>query len=266
MTVSSGSVDHHRPAGDALERSTPVLVQAIRSAPGAARPPGMRWTNAEIAAHMYASVVEAEKQARGLPSLYDGTGPTRELDEQMAASVPARDVAVLADLVAEATAAFLVAARSRPGDDPVASPRGTVSSLVGLLATDHHLHGGQLAESAGSTWQGDLADLHAPLSAVLPYAFDAEAARGFTGSYTLRLHGVRPIRSAVVDGVLHCDVAGRTDCTITSDPHTFLRVGIGAVSQLRAALTGKVRVGGRKPWLALATNRLFPPIPHGGVR
>ena len=52
-------------------------------------------------------------------------------------------------------------------------------------------------------------------------------------------------------------------------PHTLLSalllVGIGTVSQLRATLTGKLRVGGRKPWLASSFPRLFPPVPHGGV-
>lgn len=226
----------------------------------------MRWTNAEIAAHMFASVTESEKAARGVPSLYDGSGPTVALDEKMVAQVTERDLDVLAGMIDQTTAQFLSTVRSRPGGDPVAMPRATVSTLVGLVAGDHHLHGGQFAETAGFQWAGRVADMHATLSTVLPYAFDPMAARGFHGSYMLRLKGVDPIRYAVEDGVLHLDVHGPTDCTLTSDPQTILRLGIGVVSQLHATLTGKLRAGGRKPWLALATNRLFPPIPHGGVR
>jgi hypothetical protein len=266
MSISVPAVDHHQPACDALERSTPVLVEAIRHAPGDVRPAGMRWTNAEIAAHMYASVVEADKVVRGVPSAYDGMGPSAALDEQMVAQVRERDPEVLATLTGRATADFLSSARARSGDAPVAVPRATVATLVGLLATDHHLHGGQFAETAGSPWAGRVADLHAPLSTVLPYAFDPEAAQTFRGSYTLRLKGVEPVRFAVVDGVLHLDAPGPTDCTMTSDVQTFLRLGIGVVSQMRATLTGRVRAGGRKPWLARHTNRLFPPIAHGGVR
>lgn len=266
MPGSQPVVDHHEPACDALERSTPVLVEAVRRAPGTSRPAKMRWTNAEIAAHMFASVTESEKAARGVPSLYDGSGPTVALDEQMVAQVSERDLDVLAGMIDLATAQFLSTVRARPGDDPVAVPRATVSTLVGLVAGDHHLHGGQFAETAGLQWAGRVADMHATLSTVLPYAFDPVAARGFQGSYMLRLKGVDPIRYAVEDGVLHLDVPGPTDCTMTSDPQTILRLGIGVVSQLRATLTGRLRAGGRKPWLALATNRLFPPIPHGGVR
>jgi putative sterol carrier protein len=225
----------------------------------------MRWTNAEIAAHMYASVTEAAKAIRGEPSLIDGVEPSAELDERMVAQVPERDPAALAELTAEQTAGFLTAARARSADDPVGFRRATVATLVGLFALDHHLHGGQFTETAGTPWAGRVADMHSPLSAVLPYAFDAAAARGFNGTFALRLRGVEPVRYAVVDGRLQMDPEGRMACTITADPQTFLRFGIGIVSQLQAALTGKMRAGGPKPWLALSVNRLFPPIPHGGV-
>jgi putative sterol carrier protein len=264
MTFSPPVVDHHESACDAVQRSTPLLVSALRRAPADVRPTGMRWTNAEIGAHTLASAIEGDKVVRGQPSMYDA-GPSKELDERMVQQVPERDMGVLADRVEEQTAAFLATCRSLPGDRPLVPERATVSTFVGLLASDHHLHGGQFAEAAGAEWTGDVADLHSPLSLVLMYAFAPEAAGRFRGTYTLRLRGVASLTYAVEDGRLRLGVTGRTDCTISSDPQTFLRLGIGAVSQVRAALTAKVRVSGRKPWLAVTTNRLFPPIPHGGV-
>lgn len=265
MSVALRVVDHHQPSCDALERSTPLLVEAVRRAPGQVRPPGMRWTNAEIAAHMLASVTEAEKSARGLPSDYDASGPTAALDERMVAQVSERDPQVLADLIDQRTTSFLGTVRERAGDEGVATPRASVGTFVGLLALDHHLHGGQFAETSGSTWAGRVADLHDPLYLVLHYAFAPEAARDFRGSFTLRLRGVAPVRYAVDDGRLQLGGLERTDCTMSSDPQAFLRFGIGLVSQLRMVLTGRLRVSGRRPWVAAATPRLFPPIPHGGV-
>ena len=113
--------------------------------------------------------------------------------------------------------------------------------------------------------EGEVKDLHHPVSAVLPYSFDPAAAAGFHGSFSLHLRGTAPVNYAVHDGHLEMDVEGRTDCRITADPQTFLRASIGVVSPARAALTGKVRPGGRKPWKALTADRLFPQIPHGGV-
>ena len=178
MSDSPIARDQHQAACDALERSTPLLVEAIRRAPADVRPARMRWTNAEIAAHLYASVVESHKLVRGVPSLYDGTGPTAALDEKMVASVEEREVAELARLVDQATTQFLGDARALSGAEPVGIPFATVSTTVGLLAADHHLHGGQLTETAGTRWAGSSADLHAPLRAILPYAFDPDGAVG----------------------------------------------------------------------------------------
>lgn len=265
MTLTPAGLDHHQLACDALERSAPLLVQAIRGAPGGLRPRRMRWTNAEIAAHMYASVTQARKAVRGEPSKYDGVELSAELDEQMIAEVAERNTTVLAELIEEGTASFVAAARAHAGHDAISLPRATVSTMVGLLALDHHLHGGQLSEASGSVWRGGVAEMHSPLRAVVPYAFDPMAARGFHGSFRLRLQGVQPVTFTVDDGRLDLDSDGRVDCIMTADPQTFLLVGIGVVSQLRAALTGKLRAGGRKPWLAASFSRLFPPVPHGGV-
>lgn len=263
--MTPAGVDHHQRACEALERSTPLLVEAIRSAPGRVRPTKMRWTNADIAAHMYASVIEAGKVVRGEPSLYDGVELSAELDERMIAEVPERDTTVLADLIAEGTASFVATARAHAGHEAIGLPRASVSTIVGLLALDHHLHGGQFRQTARSVWHGRVADTHSPLRAVVPYAFDPLAAQNFHGSFSLRLRGVEPLTYSVANGQLELDSDERVECTMTADPQTFLLVGIGVVSQPRAALTGKLRVGGRKPWLGLAFPRLFPPIPHGGV-
>ena len=150
MTVTPAGLDHHQRACEALERSAPLLVAAIRDAPGRVRPGRMRWTNAEIAAHMYASVTQAGKAVSGEPSLFDGVELSAELDERMIAEIPERDTTVLADLIEEGTASFVATARAHAGHEAISLPRAKVSTIVGLLALDHHLHGGQFSNTAGS--------------------------------------------------------------------------------------------------------------------
>jgi hypothetical protein len=58
----------------------PLLVAAIRDAPGRVRPTKTRWTNAEIAAPKYASVTEGGTAVRGEPSVVDGVELSAELD------------------------------------------------------------------------------------------------------------------------------------------------------------------------------------------
>lgn len=225
----------------------------------------MRWTNAELAAHEVGVLTEVDKAARGEASAYDGTGPNAEVDERIVASIPERDPGILANLLAERGEALLQTVRAQPPETPVAVPRWTVAVATAIAVADHHLHGGQIAETSGSSWAGDPADLAPVVRALLPATFNSDAAGGFHASYSLRLRGAEPVRYEIADGKLLLDIEGPVNCSITADPQTFLRLGIGVVSQLRAVVTGNLRASGRKPWLALPVMRLFPPFPHGGV-
>ncbi len=264
MTSTPAALDQHVDVCAGLARTTPLLCDVFERSEAGIRPTRMRWTNAEIAAHMVASVTEAEKAARGQPSAYDGE-QSAELDERMVAAVPERDPAVLAGILGERTSCFAETVSALDPADSLTAPRATVGALTALLALDHHLHGGQVAETSGDRWTSDVTGLHAALSTVVPYAFDSEAARGFRGSFALRLRGIEPVTYSVDDGRLTMGVPGRADSVLTTDVPTFLRMGIGAVSQARAILTGRMRAGGRRPWLAARARSLFPPIPHGGV-
>ena len=259
MSMSPSATDHHQPACDALERSTPVLVEAIRRAPAEVRPRRMRWTNAEIAAHMYATVVESHKLARGVPSAYDGAGPSAELDERLVAGVEERDVSLLAEMVDKATTAFLGDLRALSGGDPVAMPRAQVSTLVALLAAGHHLHGGQFAETAGAAWGGDPADLHAPVSMLLPYSFDPDAARGFTASYTLRVP--RDVKLVLWSGSGDVTVSGTTaDVDLTSEHGSIDAARLGSEYARASTEHGHVRLR-----FAAAPMQVQASATHGDV-
>jgi putative sterol carrier protein len=52
-------------------------------------------------------------------------------------------------------------------------------------------------------------------------------------------------------------VEGEADCTLRADPEAMLLVGYGRMGKWRAAATGKLLVGGRRPWRALAFDRSF---------
>lgn len=49
----------------------------------------------------------------------------------------------------------------------------------------------------------------------------------------------------------------KADCVITADPVAFLLVGFGRVPQFSQLLRGKLRAGGRKPWLATTFGTLL---------
>ena len=57
---------------------------------------------------------------------------------------------------------------------------------------------------------------------------------------------------AVDHGTAVVTAAGeKSDCVITADPVAFLLLGYGRISQWSPILRGKLRAGGRKPWMAM---------------
>ena len=77
-------------------------------------------------------------------------------------------------------------------------------------------------------------------------------------SFELRLRGAPRYRLAIADGKGVVTVAGKkADCVITADPVTFLLLGLNRVPQLPQLLRGKLRAGGRKPWLAARFGTLL---------
>ncbi|MGY0236634.1 maleylpyruvate isomerase N-terminal domain-containing protein [Longispora urticae] len=79
-------------------------------------------------------------------------------------------------------------------------------------------------------------------------------------SVTFRAGVSEPVTMALVDGrVVLEELDPRPDVRVSYDPVVFNLMLFGRVSKARAALTGRVRVAGRRPWLLpefMATMRL----------
>ena len=65
-------------------------------------------------------------------------------------------------------------------------------------------------------------------------------------------------RMAITNGTGVVTAAGqKADCVVTADPVAFLLVGFGRVPELPQLLRGRLRPGGRKPWLAAKFGSLL---------
>ena len=63
---------------------------------------------------------------------------------------------------------------------------------------------------------------------------------------------------AIADGTATVAAAGeRADCVITADPVVFLLLGYGRITQWPQIIRGRLRAGGRKPWLAMRFSSLL---------
>jgi uncharacterized protein (TIGR03083 family) len=237
----------------------------------AAPVPGLDWTVAELAAHLVADL-------REYTDVIAGHGPEPAMAPEWATTAadlttadnrrqlaghPERDPNRLAAELAEAMPAFLAAAAAAPAGEPVSTPFAMAvrpATITAIVLGEQLVHGLDLARAAGRPWPitaGDARLVLPGLMDVLPDYIDRQRARGLRVTYELRFGGDLRYQLTIADGTGTVGApSGRPDCVITADPVAFLLVGYGRIGQLGPTLRGKIRAGGRKPWLGLRFGRL----------
>ncbi|MDT5124871.1 MAG: hypothetical protein QOI28_944 [Mycobacterium sp.] len=225
------------------------------------------WTAAETAAHVVGDLVDytraLTRHANGYmthanppvesPSKLSAKVNARHLEE-----IPERDLHRLADMLEDAARAYVAVASSADLSADIATPNGLViapSTMTCLLLGEQVVHGLDVARSAGVPWPISADDAHLVIPGVLsiaPAYLRPSRAVGLRVSYELRMRGGRRFRIAVTDGAATVTAADeRADCVITADPVAFLLLGYGRATQWPQIVRGRLRAGGRKPWLAM---------------
>jgi uncharacterized protein (TIGR03083 family) len=231
------------------------------------------WTAAEIAAHMVGGVRDfTQALTRYANGYMTHANPPMESPWKLGAKVNARhleeiserDPNRLADMLEEAALAYVEAASSADLSAVIATPNGLViapSTMTSLLLGEQVVHGLDVARSAGAPWSITDGDAHLVIPGLLniaPEYLRPSRAVGLRVSYELRMRGGRRFRLAVADGAATVTAAGeRADCVVTADPVTFLLLGYGRITQWPQVLRGRLRAGGRKPWLAMRFGSLL---------
>ena len=221
------------------------------------------WTVAETANHLsrcYTSFIDA----------FEGTFAVAPEDvdsdnaEALAAD-PERDLDVLADRIEAGMHEYLEAARSVDENELVDFFTGVLVPASGVTATllgEVLVHGYDIAKAEGLPWV--IEPEHAALTCqalvpVLSYFVDEEAAAGLNAGFEIRLRGGSTTYWYFEDGRLTVESSPVTpvDCHISAEPATILLMSYNRIGPTLPALTGKVRVWGRRPWLAMRLGGVF---------
>jgi hypothetical protein len=281
--VTAGPVDdvrradaHARAAlADAVTRS----AQLWRSITDPAAPvPGLAWTAAQTAAHVVGDMREytdaLTKHLNGdRPGLKipDGS-PARArtaVNDRHLIDVSERDPRRLAAMLEQTAASYLAAAADIEAIDT--SERAAILTADGLvlepavmtclLLGEQLVHGLDIARAARRPWTIDRDDALLVIPAVLslaPKYLQPGRTKKLNISFELRMRGGCRYRMAITNGTGVVTAAGeKADCVITADPVTFLLLGLGRVPQFAQLLRGRLRAGGRKPWLAAKFGTLL---------
>jgi uncharacterized protein (TIGR03083 family) len=276
--MTSAAVDTAGPA-ESARRSHDQCLDAFRDAVGRtsrlwrsidnpnAPTPRLDWTAAETAAHVVGDLRDyTQALTRHVNGYMTHANPPMESPSKLSAKVnarhleeiPERDLHQLADMLEDAALAYVAVASSADLSADIATPNGLViapSTMTCLLLGEQVVHGLDIARSAGVPWPISDDDAHLVIPGVLsiaPEYLRPSRAVGLRVSYELRMRGGRRFRIAVADGAATVTAADeRADCVITADPVAFLLLGYGRITQWPQIARGRLRAGGRKPWLAM---------------
>ena len=235
--------------------------------------PGLTWTAAETAAHMVGDLRDytqaLTRHANGYmthanrpqesPSRLSAVVNARHLDE-----VPERNLHRLADMLEEAAVAYLAAAAPPTPTADIPTPNGLVigpSTMTCLLLGEQLIHGLDIARAADARGPSAPRDALLVIPGVLTVA--PQYLRPSAASYAGELRTANARRQRLPHGgrptgrPLSPPRARESDCIITADPVAFLLLGYGRIPQWSPIIRGKLRPGGRRPWLAMKFGTLL---------
>ncbi|MEU3605430.1 maleylpyruvate isomerase family mycothiol-dependent enzyme [Streptomyces sp. NPDC035033] len=275
-------VAEHGRARAALEAAVGRLVElvgGIGDLEVPSRLPG--WSVGDVGAHLAAVYLAYGAAVTGDGSVdWDALPRGREgtFGERIAA-VNALSVGLVAGderkrlgtLLAEHGAAFLRDSAGLAPETPVPAPwygpgrTVPLAAATGLMLGETLVHGLDIARGARRRWSIAPAEaslvIGQALVTMMPLALDAERAKGVRIAFDLAVKGGPRLAVVVADGAATVtrDPAPRPyDCRITAEPTAFLLVSFGREPVWKAVALGRMRAGGRRPWLAPRLSELVP--------
>lgn len=186
-------------------------------------------------------------------------------NEEVLADDPVRDLDVLADRIDADAPKYLEAAEAAEPERIVEIFTGVHVPATAVSATllgEALVHGYDIARAEGLPWRIDPEHALLVMEYLTPVSVhfvDPDAAAGLRAAYQIQLRGGPTQYWYVDDGELtiqHC-LGTPVDCHISADPVTMLLMAYNRVGPIMPSLTGKVRVWGRRPWMALRLGGLF---------
>jgi len=139
----------------------------------------------------------------------------------------------------------------------------TVATLAALSVSESVVHGYDLAGAFRTRpWLDERSAAAAAaivMSEMLPLLVDPAGARGFTGSFEVRIRRAPRFVLRVDAGEARAEPAGGrgVDCVLSLSGCDALLVGFRRRRLWRAIASGGALALGRRPWLGLRFNQLF---------
>jgi Mycothiol maleylpyruvate isomerase N-terminal domain len=243
----------------AVDEATKRFAALLRSSPD----PAMRirhsdWTVADVAAHVlsFAEAYEGYLQDDSDPVVrvhdlnIDNARNLARLDE--------RDIGILTDRLARASAAFLAASDGLDATHPMRwhDVAATVGTVYGIYLGELLIHGDDVARTLRRSWpitRTEGAIVFEAIAQAAPWFVDARGAvRDAAFEVNARKGPTFSFRFASASLTVEAGRATRPDCRIWGDAVALVLVLYKRRSQWTQIARGRLIAGGRRPWLALS--------------
>jgi uncharacterized protein (TIGR03083 family) len=248
----------------ALQEAAAGFATTARAAPDPTRrvKATPEWTVADLVAHVAIECDRYRRAIEGEGEWSDDVTLIHETNRKALAAHTERDVDRNLTWLQESVGRYVAALERRDLDDPshgfdgglVITPRQGAGVLLGELLVHRH----DLDRQTPMT-RDDAALIIDGILHALPVMLDTEKAGDHRGTYEIRVRGYDRYTIRVENGTATTTTGAATgpDAVISSEPVTFVLTSYGRRNQIVAALTGKAVAFGRRPWRALALDRLF---------
>ncbi|GHF45693.1 hypothetical protein GCM10010359_55420 [Streptomyces morookaense] len=254
------------------------LLDGVRDMDAPSALPG--WTVGDVGAHLRAVYLAYSSSFTGEFDDWGSVLPPEDgpLAERIAA-VNAKAVTLfgqderahLGDFVREHGETFLRVTEGLAPETPVPTPWYgqqvvlTLAVATGLMLSESLLHGLDIARGARLPWRigPDEARLciRQTMPTMMPLTLDRAKADGVRVSFDLAVRGGPRLTVVVADGAatVTCDESPvrPCDCRISADPVAFLLTAFRRTPLRKEIARGRMRAGGRRPWLALRLRGLI---------
>jgi uncharacterized protein (TIGR03083 family) len=253
------------PVLDGIETTGFGVEELLRTAPDLqATVPKLTWNVGEVGAHLTSVLQAYTRAAEGGPPIGPDLRFTAANNARLLVSARESSPEAQADSFHRALVSFVAANGALDRDDLVAwygATSITARTASGLLLGELLVHGYDLEGALGQkpALDADLARLavgaYAPVLALM---VDPDVARGMTVTYEIRKAAAQPFYLVIEGGAASVTTQPTprgTDCRLSFDPTAFVLTG--RLPKWKAVLSGRVRVSGRRPWLAGRMERLL---------
>ncbi|MFB7514586.1 maleylpyruvate isomerase N-terminal domain-containing protein [Streptomyces sp. NPDC056144] len=282
--TSSPSYDpvaEHARARAALAATVPRIARLLEEVPDLDAASGLPdWSVGDVAAHLAAAYL-AFGSAVGVGEPVDWDALLPGGDPSFVERITGMNATVLTlsgpgersrpgALLTERGDAFLRGTEGLAPETPVPTPwygpgvTLTLAAVTGLMLSETLVHGLDIARGARLPWAIGPEEAGLVIGQSMPVmmglALDAERARGVSMALDLVVKGGGPRLAVLVDGgamTVTRDAPPRPyDCRLTVEATAFLLVAFRRVPLWQAVARGRMRAGGRRPWLATRLSRL----------